>query len=467
MRVVSQNNLEGPMEGRPATRRPRVVLCHGVFDVLHLGHVRYLQAAAMLGTKLVVSVTSDEHAAKAPGRPVHTQAERMAMLAALDCVDAVLPSNEPTAAEVIALVRPAVYAKGIEYRAGGLHPLEHAAVAAVGAQLQFIDTPTKSSSAIINRSFESPEVAEYLERARKLGFAEIVPDLIERMSALSVCFVGETIVDEYVFVEPLGKPSKEFIVCGNEVSREKYNGGVMAAMEHARGFVRSTHCRTGHALRKTRWVEVGSNRKLFETYCHEACPVADDEIGFMDAFDVTVATDFGHGFITSDDRMRLRMTSKFLAVNTQTNAGNHGFNLITKYPQADYACIDLPEARLAVGDASMDAAACAAVLTNRMAIGRMTVTHGRNGSVTIDKRGPHHPNPIRVPALAGKVVDTMGAGDAYLAITAPLMSIAKPDEVEAVAFIGNVAGAIKVGILGHRSAIDKDTLLKYCATLLK
>lgn len=95
----------------------RVVLTNGVFDLLHLGHVRYLQQARALGDLLVVALNSDASTRrlKGPARPLVTEAERAEVLAALCCVEYVTIFSEDTAADVVAALRPAVYVKGGDY----------------------------------------------------------------------------------------------------------------------------------------------------------------------------------------------------------------------------------------------------------------------------------------------------------------------------------------------------------------
>ncbi len=94
-----------------------IVSTNGVFDVLHVGHVRYLRAARRLGDCLVVAVNSDActRHLKGPGRPFVPEAERMEMLAALACVDFVTLFEEPTPEAVLDVVRPAIHAKGGDY----------------------------------------------------------------------------------------------------------------------------------------------------------------------------------------------------------------------------------------------------------------------------------------------------------------------------------------------------------------
>ena len=90
-------------------------MAHGVFDLLHMGHVRHLEEARNFGTILVVSVTADKFVNKGPGRPVFNQILRAEMLAALACVDWVIVSEAPTAESVIEILKPDVYVKGVEY----------------------------------------------------------------------------------------------------------------------------------------------------------------------------------------------------------------------------------------------------------------------------------------------------------------------------------------------------------------
>jgi len=133
-----------------------VVLCHGCFDLLHVGHARYLQQARALGDVLAVTVTPDRFVDKGPNRPAFPAAQRAELLAALACVDHVAINRWPTAVQTIALLRPAVYAKGAEYRDAANHPAspvgqERAAVEAAAGQLALIDGEKLSSTAILNR----------------------------------------------------------------------------------------------------------------------------------------------------------------------------------------------------------------------------------------------------------------------------------------------------------------------------
>src|SRR3990167_10271529 len=95
---------------------PRIVQCHGVFDLLHIGHIKHFQAAKRQGDILVVTITPDRFVNKGPNRPRFTERLRAEAIAALDCVDYVIINSWPTAVEAIQFIKPHVYAKGDEYK---------------------------------------------------------------------------------------------------------------------------------------------------------------------------------------------------------------------------------------------------------------------------------------------------------------------------------------------------------------
>ncbi len=95
----------------------KVVLANGCFDILHVGHLRYLEGARALGDVLVVAINSDKsmRVIKDPGRPILSQNDRIALVSALRCVDYVVVFDEPDAGRVLDVLRPAIHAKGTDY----------------------------------------------------------------------------------------------------------------------------------------------------------------------------------------------------------------------------------------------------------------------------------------------------------------------------------------------------------------
>lgn len=136
----------------------RVVFTNGIFDLVHVGHLRYLRAARALGDLLVVGLNDDActRRLKGPARPIVPQDERAELLAALEPVDRVVLFGEDTAAELVGLLRPAVYVKGGDYAAApgaAGKPLPEAEVVrAYGGEVAIIPlVPDRSTSGIVER----------------------------------------------------------------------------------------------------------------------------------------------------------------------------------------------------------------------------------------------------------------------------------------------------------------------------
>lgn len=277
----------------------------------------------------------------------------------------------------------------------------------------------------------------------------MIRDLLDSARKKKVLFVGETIHDYYHFVRPLGRPLKESIISVEQVEEERYIGGVVAAREHAKAFCDPDLFTSRHMVIKHRWVEQSHNRKLFEVYEAISQP-HQVEWPDLDAYDLVVVTDYGHGMMDPAAVQRLCDHAKYLAVNVQTNSGNYGFNLATKWPKVDYLVVDEPEARLATQNRAGPIEDSLEELSERA--DKVIITLGKQGSI-----GRHAGHVSRGTALTDKVVDTIGAGDAFFAITA---LIAQEADIGTIQQVGNAAGAIKTGIVGHRAAVSRSALLR-------
>jgi rfaE bifunctional protein nucleotidyltransferase chain/domain len=148
------------LEEAVARRRGRfedgriVVMTNGHFDLLHVGHVRYLQAARRLGDALLVGLNSDASTrARKPGRPLVPQADRAELLAALGCVDVVVIFDDLTASALVAALRPEVYVKGGDWgQPGGPQPPEAEVVASYGGRVVYLPyVPNRSTSDLVAR----------------------------------------------------------------------------------------------------------------------------------------------------------------------------------------------------------------------------------------------------------------------------------------------------------------------------
>lgn len=483
----------------------RVVMCHGTFDLMHTGHIRHLQRARQEGDVLAVTLTGDAFVNKGPGRPVFGEELRAETLAALECVDFVAINYDIPAMSAIAVVKPTVYVKGSEYRAAaddvtGNIERERQAVENLGGEIFYTDEITFSSSSLLNEHFGvfSAETKDYLQSFRKKYDLKEVIDLVRGLSGLNVLVFGDAIIDQYHYIRVLGQVGKGNSLAVSYESEEQFAGGAMAVANHLAGFahhvtlVSGLGARKSHeefirakllpnvepqffyvedseTLAKRRFVDADLN-KLFEVYFGDGEAMSPDGQraveGWLEAnlkrFDVVVVPDFGNGFVTQKMVEILCRESKFLAVNTQLNSGNRGHHVIFRYPRADFVSINEPELRLATHNRHDSIDVLAEAVGQKTRAYNVAITRGSKGVMVRDRSGTATHS---VPALSTKVLDRIGAGDAFLALAGLCLGGGLPSEV--AAFVGSVSAALDVQIVGNRESVDSVTLFKYITTLLK
>lgn len=483
----------------------RVVLCHGVFDILHPGHILHLREARTFGDFLAVTLTPDRFVRKGPGRPVFNERLRMETLAALEFVDAVALNSWPTAVEAIRQVGPDVYAKGKDYADPSSDVTrkildEEEAVRSVGGRIRFTDTEVFSSSELANRFFSAypPKTQEYLADFRRRHSSDEILGKLQELARLRVLVVGEAIVDQYTYCLPLAKSPKEFIVASRFQSDEYFAGGVLATANHLGGFCKHVTLATvlgadgeheefirgkmrpdidlrivkapdRPTIVKRRFLEPSFMTKLFELQYLEDAPLGPAETSSLAQIlerelphhDLVVVSDFGHGVLTGPIQALLGNWKGFLAVNTQTNSANLGFNPITRYGRVEYACLDEAEVRLAMRAKYDELRPVVLKLREQLGARGVMVTRGPRGSLMLDAEG----NATEAPALSVNVVDRVGAGDAFFAVTAPCVFAGNAPDV--VNFVGNCVGALKVAIVCNREPVDPVSLFKFVQHVLK
>jgi len=499
----------------------RIGLCHGCFDLVHPGHLAHLRAARAEVECLVVSITADAFIAKGPGRPLYDQRTRAQFLAALDPVDAVFVVPEPTALGAVALVRPDCYFKGVDYSgpAAASDPAlaaECAAVEAAGGRLVITETEKHSSSALMRAldlvDLPGPTRA-FLERVRAATSRAEVEEVVEgRFAALEIAVAGDLIIDEYVACTPVGTTSKSPAISALWRESELMAGGAAAIARHLAGFARAVHLLAQRGGRNWRfdalmagslpasvvphWIDVPEGwtpHKIrfhasgYPNVLNPAAPAPEEkplklfELAHLDedgaaaaalhrrldaaplaelaGADAVVWADFGHGLLDPAAWARLRPGFRYAALNVQTNSTNFGFNLASRYAGADLVCIDELEARLAVQRRRGAFAALWPELARLLGCRELVVTRGRLGlGLMADGRLEE------VPALAARVVDPVGAGDAVLAMLTLCRAAQAPAPVAAL--LAAAAGALACAIVGNREPVTKRALLGFVRAVL-
>ncbi len=325
--------------------------------------------------------------------------------------------------------------------------------------------------------------AEFRKRIKDRYSFKDAEDILNEVSGKSVLVIGETIIDEYAYGEPMSKSPKGALLTMRYVKSEYFAGGILACANHVAGFcgkVRLVTClgqkrpmagfvkknilpnvnpnffyRQGATTTLNRRITInGTNQRIIGEYHFDHSPLSQDlesdVLRFLEAeipeHDLVLAVDYGHGFFTEKIISLLASQSKFLALNVQTNSTNFGFNPVYKFPRADYICLDEIEARLAAGSRFGEIKDIARTIAGRITCPKVSVTLGKNGALIFNENIV-----MDIPAFLATIVDSVGTGDAYLSVTAPCVAVGAPMEI--VGLIGSIAGSIHVQTLCNKSAV--------------
>ncbi|MCS3922221.1 bifunctional ADP-heptose synthase (sugar kinase/adenylyltransferase) [Methanococcus voltae PS] len=321
-------------------------------------------------------------------------------------------------------------------------------------------------------------------------------EILKKFNDLNVLLIGETILDQYYFVTPKGRASKDPMLSTQYEYDEMYLGGILAPAKHLSNFVNSVDVVTligetnsheefirnnvlenenGNKINlnlfvkensptivKRRYLEPVRNSKLFKVEFINDEPISKDlEAKIIDKLDeiikhknidVILVNDFGHGMITENIIQYLEGCKKYLAINVQTNSGNYGFNPITKFSKADFLSLNTLELRIIYQNRLKSYEELLDDLIKNHNFDNVLLTLGKEGCLYCDGT-----NYYQDSAITKNTVDTIGAGDATFCLTA-IANYLNEDSKNIPKF-ANVIGAIAVGIMGNKESITKDMIL--------
>ena len=220
---------------------------------------------------------------------------------------------------------------------------------------------------------------------------------------------------------------------------------------------------------KTRFLDEYLKQKLFEEYeinddyleKNQQTELIDKMDKLLKNHDLVIVADYGHGLLDEKVIEHIALNAKYLAVNTQANAGNNGFNFISKYKKADYVVVASRELQLNYRQKHLSVSEQLNRLVSDHDYDCAMITNGKDGAYVSQKFEPI----CNVPAFATSIIDRVGAGDAVLAISSLYAYHRAPADL--IGFIGNVAGAEAVNIMGNKTGINKVGFMKHIACLLK
>jgi len=476
-----------------------VVLCHGVFDLLHIGHLRHLEAASKLGDILVVTVTPDRFVNKGYNRPAFNEHIRAEAIASLVYVDYVAVNQWSDAVKTIKYIKPDVYAKGkrsIDASKTYMDALkrEEEAVTSCGGKFVTTDELTFSSTRLINRymSAITDEALSYIDVLSENYTGADVVSFLDNIRDMSILIIGEAVIDEYCYGRTIGKSNKAPMLVFSTDRVERHAGVPLNIANNLSGFCDNVKLvamvgndwekviedgldnrvkflpviRQGaNTITKRRYVNEYPIGSVFEVYEFDSSPVRSGLINssFDDAakYDLVLVCDSGHGMLNKEARSYLIKKSKYLAVNTQMNAGNTGRHSLRKYFKRkgnQLFCVNEREFILAMHEQLEDYHSIDEAVEKFP--GDIIVTRGPNGCV-----GKIGGRVATVPAMVNNVIDPVGAGDAFLSVVAPLACNNAP--VEIVLFCGSVFASIATTYIGNKVSIEHDKICKFIEGLFK
>jgi bifunctional ADP-heptose synthase (sugar kinase/adenylyltransferase) len=451
-------------------------------DVLDAEWVRFFRIAREQAEVLIVALPLSDDA---------RNADRQEVLSALQTIDDLLFIPPGDEAEMIELVRPTVLVIHDSEAMVSIEQVEH--VKARGGRV--FRNPMPLRQRVVPQTF-SPAVVEFVGKLKHHTSPESLLELLDRVSKMRVLLIGESIIDEYHYCEAMGKAGKEPILAVRHDSVETFAGGVLATANQVAEFAEGVSLlsvlgtvnshealirsrlkesidasflyQTGSPTTvKRRYVEKYPVQKLFEVY------TMDDELspaissGFcarlnhlLQRVDLVIVTDYGHGLMTPAAIELICRQAPFLAVNTQTNSANQGYNTISKYPRADFVCISEKEFRIEARSRTRELDSIMIDVSRRCGARAMIATRGEQGSFCFARDTGF----LTVPAFTGRIVDRIGAGDAVLSLTSMLACLNV--SMDLVGLMGNAIGALAVEMVGHREAVSRKALIEKLFNLL-
>lgn len=471
-----------------------IVHCHGCFDIVHPGHVRYLEFARQQGDLLVVSLTSDCQVGKGVQRPYIPEEMRAENLAALEVVDLVYVNPNPTSADLLADLRPDVYVKGKEYEQNNRPDFarERQVVESYGGRVVFSSGDVVFSSTQLIESIGQDASLE-TERLKAVctrhGIAQpSLRRLTEAFAGLRVLVIGDLVLDRYVLCDATELASEAPMMSLTRLEERVYIGGAGIVARHAAALGATVSLlstvaaddsskHAEHALaqesiasrlivsrsrlpERTRFlVEASKVLRVEDSRSQPLDSVSEREAvawvrSIADRTDAVIYCDFGCGTITSRLIEQLggilHDRNRTVGANVSSPRGR-----LLDFRDVTLLCPTERDLRLARHDFDRGLSNVAWTAMDITRARHMMVTLGEKGLVVFDRQSQDPTSPrwrdrLRseyLPSLADKVVDPLGAGDALL--TTATLALAAGGNLMQAAYLGSLAAGIEATQLGN------------------
>ncbi len=494
-KILSPTQVREAIGPRP--REKAAIMCHGVFDVVHPGHLRHMVYAKSKAEILIVSLTRDAHIEKGRFRPHVPQELRALNLAAFEMVDYVIIDENRTPLANIELIQPDFFAKGYEYVADGLPPKTHEEMSLVrsyGGEMIF--TPgdlVYSSSNLINLappSIKYDKLATLLT-SEGISFAD-VRETLANLKGKRVHVVGDTIVDSFTETTVIGGQTKTPTISVRYDSRRDDVGGAAIVAKHLRAagaevvfstvlgdddlrtFVLADLEKAGISVN----AHIDANRptthknaivadgyRLLKIDTLDNRPISGEVLADLtravadSPADAVVFSDFRHGIFSRATIPALIEAIPAGVYRVADSQVASRWGNITEFRDFDLITPNEREARFSTGDQDSHIRPLASHLYDVARCKTLILKLGDRGVLTC--RDPNHyavDDAVIIDSFAENVRDPVGAGDALLAY-ATLSMLVRNDALTAT-ILGSLAAAVECEHDGNVPVTPKDVLAK-------
>ncbi len=493
-KVKKLEELAAAIGPRPRTRS--VIMCHGMFDIVHPGHLRHLMYAKEKADILIASLTADIHATKGTMRPYVPQDLRAQNLAALEFVDYVIIDPHATPIEHIKRLQPDYYAKGYEYFADGVPPRtreEMDTLEGYGGEIVF--TPgdvVYSSSALIEAHRPSLGVTKLASLMESEGVTfDKLREPVRKAWKMKVHVVGDTIVDSYSYCSLLGATAKSPTFSVKHDHTERFTGGAAVVARHVKAagadvsfttvlgedalseFVlkdladAGVECqpfvdRSRPTTHKERFIADG--HKMLQVDRVDNRRISEKVMGYLldrltstDA-DIVIFSDFRHGIFNRDTIGRLKDAIPTKAIKVADSQVSNRWGNILEFTDFDLLTPNEREARFALGDQDSVVRPLALELMKKARSKHLILKMGERGLLGYRTAGFEPREFFTVDTVVDRLSDPIGAGDALLAYAS--LALAVTGDICIAAILGAVAAAVACERQGNQPVSPEDVEAK-------
>lgn len=478
-------------------KKNKIVLCHGVFDIIHPGHLEYFKYAKKFGQTLVVSVTTDRFVDKGFGRPIFDIEKRKFFLSNISIIDFIVESDYPSSVNIIKKLKPNFYVKGPDFKikkndhTGKIYS-EVKAIKSVKGKYIVSKGFTSSSSKIINDNFiPKNEQEKFIQKISKIYNQKQIIEFINDFKKLNVLVIGEAIIDEYNFCETIGKSGKEPVLNIKKIYSKKYLGGSLAICKNLSSFCKKISLisyigenkeensfikrklennidtffinkKNSPTIIKRRFLENISNIKILGVYSVNDNYLSNrEEQRVMKLIkkhekkaDLIIVSDYGHGLITKKIAKLLSSFKKKYYLNAQLNSNNLGNHNLENYKNPNSIIINENELRHEFRDKHSSIISLGRKMQIKKKASSVLITQGKDGATLIEGK-----KSIKCPAFAKFVLDKVGSGDSMLAMYS-ICSFNKKIGPNLKLYLSSLAAANNVESLANESSTDKNKIVK-------